>query len=312
VLHLVRFGEPLDAFERFLASYRRLEAGVEHRFVLLCKGFPDQAALAPYRDRLDSAPAELIEVPDDGFDLTAYRRAAARLEGAILCYLNSHSVVLADGWLERLIAPLEHSAGLAGSTGSWNSGSSTMRYTFHLPGPYDSVFPDRRWHREQSRRLLAAGATAHEAAAGAFSRPPLRYARTAYLLLAPFALFRGFPAPHIRTNAFAMRSETMLALRFPNLRSKLRAWRLESGRGSITEQVAGMGLGTVVVGRDGVAYEPPDWPESETLWQGVQANLLVADNQTERYRLGDLEQRTLLSKVAWGTRARPTVGEPAE
>ena len=312
VIHLVRYGEPLEAFERFLASYCKLEAGVQHHFVLLCKGFPDQAALAPYRERLDGVPAELMEVPDDGFDLTAYRRAAERLQGAVLCYLNSHSVVLADGWLERLIAPLEHSAGLVGATGSWNSGSSTMRYSLHLPGPYDSVFPDRRWHREQSRRLLAAGATAHPRPTGALSRPPLRYARTAYLMLAPFALFHAFPAPHVRTNAFALRSETMLALRFPSLRSKLRAWRLESGRGSITEQITDMGMRTLLAGRDGSAYEPPDWPESETLWQGAQANLLVADNQTERYRLGDLDLRTLLSKVAWGTRARPTAGERAE
>ena len=61
----------------------------------------------------------------------------------------------------------------------------------------------------------------------------------------------------------------------------------------------------VITGRDGVLYDPADWASSETFWQGEQANLLVADNQTEKYALGDPGSRQLLSRYAWGLEGRP-------
>jgi hypothetical protein len=291
------------SFERFLESYRAHDAGLEHRFVLLCKGFATKDQLAPILERLDGLHAERIEVADDGFDLTAYRRAAAQLDGAVACYLNSNSVVLAPGWLERLVRALTPAVGMVGATGSWNSAHSSALYVFRVPGAYTRVFPDRAWHRTQSRRLH--GGSGEGGDSSLWSQPPLRYLRTAAILGCHLVLFRPFPAFHVRTNAFVIRSDTMLRLRFPVLRTKMRAWRLESGRGAITEQVRGMGLETLVAGRDGLNYRPAEWAASDTLWQGEQGNLLVADNQTERYRLADLEMRTLLSKVAWGLEARP-------
>jgi hypothetical protein len=302
-VHLVRHGNPPASFERFIESYRRCDAGVDHRLVLLCKGFPDETALAPILERLDGLRTERLMVPDDGFDLTAYRRAAACLAGSVACYLNSNSVLVADGWLGALVGALGDSIGIAGATGSWNSGNASARYELRLPGVYGEVFPDRAWYRAQVARMGAEGAADPDS--GPLSRPPLRYVRTAYRLARAMAVFPPFPATHIRTNAFAVRSETMLRLRFPSLRSKARAWRLESGRGSITDQLAASGLGVVVVGRDGRSYAPTEWAESETFWQAEQRNLLVADNQTERYRLGDLDRRTMLAGLAWGTQARP-------
>jgi len=302
VVHLVRYGNPPEALGRFVESYRRHDAGESHRLILLCKGFPDVAALAPHLERLDGLSAERLEVPDDGFDLTAYRRAAARLDGAVACYLNSHSVLLSAGWLERLLAPLRGGAGIVGATGSWNSGRSTACYALHLPSAYDEVFPDRAWYRDQSRRL---GGAVAPPVRDLMAHPPLRYARTAYRLTRYLALFPSFPAPHVRTNAFAIRSNTMLRLRYPRLRSKASVWTLESGRGSITDQIQAMGLPVLVAGRDGRVFGPAEWADSDTLWQREQGNLLVADNQTETYRLGDLDRRMLLSRVAWGSRARP-------
>jgi hypothetical protein len=303
VVHLVRRGTPLAVLERFLESYRRNEAGVEHRFVLLCKGFESADELAPVLERLDGLRAERIDVPDDGYDLTAYRRAAERLDG-VACYLNSNSVLLCPGWLEQLVAALVPGVGIAGATGSWNSAHSNARYLLRVPGAYTAVFPDRAWHRAQSRRLPRDDA-ATSAFASALARPPLRYLRTSYSLGRSLAMFREFPAAHVRTNAFAIRSETMRRLRMPRLRNKTRAWQLESGRGSITEQIRSGGLEALIVGRGGSRYHPPEWADSDTLWQADQGELLVADNQTERYRLGDLDLRTLLSKVAWGSKARP-------
>ena len=285
-----------------MSSYRRYDAGAPHRLVLLCKGFPDERSVAPVLERLGGLKAERIDVPDDGFDLTAYSRAAARLGEATACFLNSSSVLLADGWLELLVSALEgHPAvGIAGATGSWNSLHSSVCYDLHLPSAYTTVFRDRSWYARQLRDAAAAGPAKDE-------RDPLpRQLRTAYRMARGLVLFRPFPAVHVRTNAFAVRTEVMRRVRFRPLRNKERAWRLESGRASITDQVAAMGMRAVVVGRNGRSYDRREWAASDTLWQAGQENLLVADNQTELYRAGDLDLRRLLSALAWGPQARPT------
>lgn len=304
VVHLVRRGNPPASLERFLDSYRGHDAGIEHRLILLCKGFSTRGELAPVLERLGGLAAEHIEVTDDGYDLTAYRRAAERLDGALACFLNSNTVLLADGWLERLVRAFTPKVGLVGATGSWFSLHSNAGYLLRAGGAYDEIFPDRAWYRTQAARLPDDG-MADLGEHSLLSRPPLRYLRTASMLGRALVLFRPYPNAHVRTNVFVVRSETMVRLRFPPLRSKLRAWQLESGRGGITEQIHAMGLEALIAGRNGLAYRPPEWANSETLWQGDQSNLLVADNHTERYRLADLQLRTLLSKLAWGEQGRP-------
>ena len=309
VVHLVRHGTPLGSLERFLASYRGHDAGMDHRLVLLCKGFPGDDQLRPVLERLDGLRVERLDVPDGGYDLTAYKYAAECLEATVVCFLNSYSTILADDWLAKLDGALTPGVGIAGATGSWNSVHSSALYLLRLPGAYRGVFPDRTWHRTQSRLLSDDGSdesASASALAGAMARPPLRYLRTSYSLGRWLALFRPFPASHVRTNAFVIRTETMRRLRFWPLRNKMRAWQLESGRGSITEQVVSGGLEAVIVGRDGRCYGPSEWADSDIFWQADQAELLVADNQTERYRLGDRDLRILLSKVAWGSKARPS------
>jgi hypothetical protein len=302
VVHLVRHGNPLESVERFIDSYRRYDAGTDHRLVLLCKGFSTLDQLAPVLERLDGLRAERIDVPDDGYDLTAYRRAAERIDGAVACFLNSNSVILGSGWLETLLAALTPSTGIVGATGSWASAHSYACYLLGVPSAYAKVFPDRATHFERSRRHDEPT----EPTTGILSHRPLSYAHWAYGLSRTLLLFRPFPASHLRTNAFAIRAETMRRLRFWPLRNKVRAWQLESGRGCITDQIQSMGLEVLVVGRDGRGYRQPEWASSETFWQGEQRSLLIADNQTERYRLGDSELRTMLSQHAWGPAAWPS------
>jgi hypothetical protein len=98
----------------------------------------------------------------------------------------------------------------------------------------------------------------------------------------------------------------LLARLLPDrLARKVHAYRLESGSAGITGQVQRMGLRTRVVDHGGRAYEPEDWPDSETFWQGAQSGLLVSDNQTDSYERGGLDRRRVLSAFAWGERAAP-------
>ena len=112
--------------------------------------------------------------------------------------------------------------------------------------------------------------------------------------------FDPFPNPHVRTNGFLIERELMLDLHWPKVRRKRAAWALESGRRSVTRQIAERGLETVVAGRDGHAYERDRWPESSTFRSGDQSNLLMADNRTRQYDEASLQERRMLAELAWG------------
>jgi hypothetical protein len=115
--------------------------------------------------------------------------------------------------------------------------------------------------------------------------------------------FAAFPNPHVRTNAFLARRELLLELDWPLVRRKGPAHRLESGRRSLTRQILDRGLRPVVVGRDGVVFDPPEWAASRTFRLDDQGNLLVADKRTEQYARADTETRGALRRAAWGAAA---------
>ena len=133
--------------------------------------------------------------------------------------------------------------------------------------------------------------------------------------LRPFLRRRypAFPNPHIRTNAVMLRRELMLELEWPEtVGTKRRALELESGVHGITRQVQARGLSTLVVGRDGRAYPPEEWPQSRTFRAGDQDNLLVADNRTRQYDQASAPFRAQLAGYAWGDRAPVSPAQLAE
>jgi hypothetical protein len=119
--------------ERFLASYREHSAGTEHRLVLALAG-PD-GDRSPWRRAFAAVPHEEIEV-GEGPDLDHYRAVAERVVAERYCFLNSASVVLADGWLGHLErALLAPGVGMVGATGSYESPNSVR------PGPLRRLRP---------------------------------------------------------------------------------------------------------------------------------------------------------------------------
>jgi len=296
VVHLVRHANGLQPVDAFLSSYERHDAGCDHDLVLLCKGFPDREALAPVRRRARDHAAHEIVVPDDGLDLTAYFAAARELPHDRLCFVNSYSEILAPGWLRMLWAGLdEERAGAAAATGSWASRRSFALSLVRLPNGYRGTLGDRR-------RMNPALRSASTAPKVGLAR---RLVLAAFVLPGEISAYPGFPAPHLRTNAFAIGRELMLSLRVGTIDTKDATYRLEAGRRSVTAQLRERGLTSLVVDRDGVARAPADWPDAEVFWQGEQSRLLVADNQTRQYEAGAPAVREALARYAWGPRARP-------
>ena len=300
VVHLVWGPLGAEPLRRFLRSYRERPAGCEHELVVLLNNVP--ARLRPeLLAELEGVPHRLLALAEPVQDLAAYAWAAERLEHERLCFLNSHSELLADGWLAKLQSALEEPrAGLVGATGSWGSQRSHLLHDRRLPSPYRSVFPDRRWMQEQ---FLAIDRERF----GEPDRLPRtrRQLNTWRATVEAVVGFDSFPAAHLRTTAFLVERGLFASLhpRGRRLRRKVHAFALESGRHSYTRRVLDLGLRVLVVDREGVCYEPQQWDRSHTFWQATQEGLLVADNQTRRYESGDRERKLLLARFAWGARA---------
>lgn len=122
LVHLVWAPLGPEPFARFLASYRALPAGADHRLTLVFKEFGEGVDRTPWERLAAEVDHRGVEMPAPALDLDAYRHVARRSDAQRLCFLNSEAVVLAAGWLAALDAALDRpGVGAAGATGSWES-----------------------------------------------------------------------------------------------------------------------------------------------------------------------------------------------
>ena len=274
---------------QFVTAYRRCPAGVPHQLVVVYNGFESDADRVPYEELLADVEHTRVMLPAPVQDLPAYLAAARTVANEYVCFVNSYSEPLAQGWLAKLHAHARRSdVGLVGASGSWESHYTLTSHTLaelHDEGPAAAA---RRAIREMRRGRSLANMIA------------------SYLWMRRFVAapqYDPFPNHHIRTNSFMLRRELMLALRWPTIRTKLDAVAFESGRDGLTRQVEARGLGVLVVGRDGEGYAPADWWRSSTYRCGDQQNLLVADNRTRQFgqfESLDAETKARVFAKTWG------------
>jgi hypothetical protein len=313
VVHLVRAVNGEQPYRRFIEALRERPPGIDFDLVLAMKGFTDTSEAGPYLEfAADLAPQPLY-FPDEGLDLGVYFAAAAALCRERYCFMNSYAQPRADDWLAKLDGALSApGVGIVGATGSWASTRSWTAHVLRLPSAYRGVLPAAREAVPAFMAIESArGGEPQPAPApdgGSRLRARLQTLRDVPMQTMPF---EGFPAYHVRTNAFMIGDRALALLRQRDVRDKHDAYRMENGRDSLTRQLQRMGLRTLVVDRDGVGYDHREWHLSRTFWQGDQEGLLVEDNQTRLYDEADAGRRLLLSKFAWGDRADPVLPEPA-
>lgn len=299
VVHLVRKRNGIAPVEAFVASYLQHAAGMPHDLVLLFKGFGFGGHTEEYDRLLTNVSHTRLFVADRGFDLSAYFIAVRKLEYPYFCFLNSFSRILAPDWLVSLYRGIcANGVGLVGATGSYQSYSS------------NNLERSRMWSALASGERLRQGAAHVLDAAG----PRLIMLRAGAWVLGslgiwdPGRYFPLFPNYHVRTNAFMASRETLTKIRTWPMLFKFSTQLFESGHNSLTNQILQLGLRALVVSRTGEVFEKEDWHLSNTFRQGLQENLLVADNQTTDYADADSEHRVELSRQTWGLSARPGDG----
>jgi hypothetical protein len=313
VVHLVRAANDYAAYERFIESLRLSPPGDEYDFVLAMKGFASSSMVDPYLRAARHLGPEVVFLSDHGYDLNTYFEVVRRIGPRQYCFLNSYSVVLAPGWLASMRdAHRLADVGLVGATGSWASQLSQMLLRWGAPSAYREIFGSRK-----ALDVLAqvdregTTVTAHPRPDD-FWHELTRYARHAPKFavetIRQVLWFERFPARHIRTNAFMIDGAFLMGLQFPDVSSKTNAYRIESGRRSLTHQILSRGSRAVVVDKHGILYDADQWHLARTFWQGDQEGLLVADNQTRKYDHGSPVRRRTLAQFAWGSYADPIEG----
>lgn len=300
VVHLVWGPYGPSLLRNFVNSYRRHPAGVDHQLVILFNAVSSRERPA-FLAELASVEHTLVELSEPVLDLPAYAQATAQLDQQRVCFVNSHSEILVPDWLAKLNSALDQSgAGLVGASGSWASIRSLVRFQLGFGGAYAPLLRDRH--------AVTGTFEAITGPAEASPEPRRRIPVVTYLSLL-FDQLRGttsFPAAHIRTTGFMVDRAVFQQLGIAGIRSKNDAYRLESGRHSLTAQVERLGLSALVAGADGGCWPKEEWFASRTFWQANQENLLVADKQTAFYDRAGPQAREVLSRYAWGPRADPS------
>lgn len=265
LVHLVWGPLGTEPLRRFARSYRDHEAGAEHELVVLLNGLGLEGA--PAREaverELEGIPHATIETPAPVQDLPAYRHAAERLEGHETICFLNSYATLLADGWLAALLDAVHAPDV-GLAGPTGNWESIAEWRRGLPW----FWPGQLASMPLARR---------------------RYPR--------------FPNPHIRTSSFAVDRRLLLSLDWPAIPDKQSAYRMESGVRGISRQVQERELRTVVVGRDGRVFDPPEWPSSRTFRSGRQENLLIADNQTGVYLTVAPWLRRKLAHDSWGRAA---------
>lgn len=274
VVHLVWLPYGLDLFKNFVNSYAELNAGYDHELLIIFNGVEVKEDTNPYHEYISAFHIKYESLYiSSGQDLECYFRAAEKLSTDYILMMNSYSVVLNDNWLKKYVDGFSHSTiGVIAAT------ASNQSY-------YSSVF------KEGSPMLRPGKGVIYS-----FNKYKLFIKAFFYWRF----LFKPFPNPHVRTNAFMINRKVFLDLKHKPFTSKFNAYLFESGRNSLTNQLLKSGYKVFVIDRNGKTYEPPEWKSSKTFWIANQENLLVSDNQTDLYIKSNQEIKSKLTELAWG------------
>jgi hypothetical protein len=207
VVYLCRFAEGEEPARRFLDSYRRHPAGIDHDLHIAFKGFPNREALDGLRASLGTQLVHTIELDDAGYDIGSYFAAANIVASPQLLFLNTFSEILAGDWLAHFDGALGMpGVGLVGATGSWQSIRSgyeaallrmVRRPPHHFPRYSGAALA------EENNSGAAGGG---QAGVGRLLR------RAGRAVQYPFRIYQfgRHPNPHIRSNAFMIQREVFL------------------------------------------------------------------------------------------------------
>lgn len=276
VIHLVWLPSGIEYFKLFIDTYLDHDPAYPHQLVIAFNGLAFDYG---------SNPEEYIEYLiinkiasykclyfQNGQDIEIYQKISTEINSEIVLFLNSYSQINTANWLRNYVDNMNERVGVISATASHQS--------YH-----SSVFQKNTWKWEWEKGFR------------------FNFRKYKLFIKAFFywrTLFKSFPNPHVRTNAFMVRRNEFIAMNPEKITSKFKAYLFESGRNSLTNYYLNKGLKVLVLDKYGKTYEPHEWIRSSTFWIDNQENLLISDNQTRLYENGSEREKKLMKKLAWG------------
>ncbi len=268
VFYLCRFQDAdiRNITERFLRSYVLYPDITPHKLYIGLKGWNDGSEIRAMALDL-GIECEFLSLPDKGFDWTSYFTFSSIATTRYVCFLNSHSEILSNRWLSRLMAGVTDGPCLVGNTANLSKINHLPRLNWYLiKCPWALVYIAVSYFFKGKR-------FEHDSVEG-----------------------------HIRSNAFLI--ERMLFNEFAESRfcpiTKAGAHELEGGHLGLTRFVTKEKGGTALVVNDSDRiYLERFWFEAETFRVNNQEKLLIADNQTRYFENQKWYRKCIMTFMTW-------------
>lgn len=113
--------------------------------------------------------------------------------------------------------------------------------------------------------------------------------------------FLEFPNPHIRTSSFLIRGKLFLDfIKNKKINNKEDAWKIESGKDSLTNYFKKKNYDIFVINSDGRKYLENEWKLSETYNYLNQNKSIISDKHTRKYLKLSEDEKKLNQIKNWG------------
>tara|TARA_Y100000389_G_scaffold149396_1_gene148747 strand:- start:2000 stop:2815 length:816 start_codon:yes stop_codon:yes gene_type:complete len=122
-----------------------------------------------------------------------------------------------------------------------------------------------------------------------------------YKRLMNLIFFKPFPNPHIRTTGFLLYAKDFIDFyNNKKCQNKHDAWKLESGRDSLTNFFLKKKFPVKLINSDGNSFKIDNWINSNTYCYLEKSKLIISDKHTRKYEVLNNSEKKLYQKNVWG------------
>ena len=279
VIYLAWGGLPIETVKRFFASYEKYASGYPHELLIISREYEgtDYALISAYASKYN---AHLLKTENTGQDFGAYYTGAKLTDSDYILCMNSHSVIMCDDWILKLIRAKEKypQMELIGYGGSWQKSDTYFEY----------------YNEQLKKRYKIKNLVYH------MKKNFIRF----FNLIDLLSNIQRFPNYNVRTHAFFINKKIYIDFiekecknRLPH--NKVQAYRMETGNHSLSRYVLKLGYDYCVVGRNSEIYRKEDFDKSGT-WSSLFENYIIQDKQIRIYEALERTKQKILERRVWG------------
>lgn len=270
----------ISAVKNFFESYQKNAAGYEHNLIVAAKAWEDKPQeYEELKKMCKLNNAQLVDLPDDGFDFGAYLRVAQKSNSEYLFCLSTSCNITTENWLKKLvdIAQNDNQYKLIGTQGSWETYPNV---TLYLKTELMEKHTNRDLMYTVDKCFL--------------------YLKNMKRLIRYKILKQKYPNYFIRTCGFLIEKSLFLEFMSKNkiLKNKLDAYELENGKNSLSNFILKKGFQICVIDKLGEKFDKEKFNVSNT-YRSELHNCMIKDNKNIFYENSNEEYREALRKFCW-------------